>query len=100
QHLGRHVRDRGRALARAVQLGRAADLEDVGVARDREVAGALVQERQLELLEEGDRALAAQHREGGLALRPRETPEHDVGEIYRIGSVADGYLDGTGKGVV
>src|SRR5690606_39691022 len=70
-----------RALPRAEELGVAADVQDVGVPGDRPVAGALRQHPEVGLLVERDRTLAAQRREGALALHERTLPEQRVGEV-------------------
>ena len=84
---GGQVEDADRALPRAVDLRVPADLDHIGVAGDRPVAGPgrRGQGRGLGghvgLLEEGQRALAAQQCERALALGPRPLPEGEVGEV-------------------
>jgi F420-dependent oxidoreductase-like protein len=62
-----HVADVG-ALAGAEELRVAAHVQDVGVLGERPVARAAGQDHDVRLLVEGDRPLAAERREGALAL--------------------------------
>ena len=77
---GGQVGDAHRPLTGAVDLRVPADLDDVGVAGHGPVAGPGRGSQRgglahVGLLEEGQRALAAQQLEGALPLRPRPLPE-------------------------
>ena len=79
--VGRHVRDRHRALARAEDRRLGADRLEVGVPGDRVVAGARLQHRHLGLGEERERPLAAQQVEHRVPLGRRPHPELPVGQV-------------------
>ena len=89
-HLLGQVENRDRTRRRGEHLGVPADLEDIGVAGDGPVAGAGRDGLDHGFVEEGDRALAAQRGERGVAVGPRHGPELPARQVDLV--------DGEGRG--